>query len=413
VSLFFAGFLLLSCVQKEKIDNRVIDVASAMSTPVELKASDYYKKVRYIPLETNDSSLVGPDVSLQVLRNTILITTSQKQCLLFDKSSGKFLRTIGHVGNDPGGYRDVLCRVDEPGNRLFFPGWKNDIIVYDLNGKYMGKVDMPAIEGSETYPGDFFPLHKDTLIGYYSNMLGNELNRLLYFKENSKFISVIPNMENQIPFEIAGVSVWKGEKAVEKYGPFAADGLMFLEGKDMETASVNLIASSAFWRTGKGSYFKEAFNDTIYQVSGVGLLPSISFNLGEYAWNYQDRFHKNSDNRIYISQLLDRDDILFFRFITGLYNDSSRKLFNGVFNKKNGRTVINSLEKGIKDDLTNFMSFQPTTVSSSGEYAEVVSVDKILAWFDKHPEQISKLPEDVQILKKIDEEDNPVVIIWE
>lgn len=411
--LFGTGLLLLSCTPKEEVDNRLIDIASAMSAPAELKASDYFRKVRYIPLETSDNSLVGPGVNIKVLKNTILVTSSQKQCLLFDKNDGKFIRSIGHVGNDPGGYRDVVCRVDESNDLLLFPGWGNDIISYDMNGNYVGKIAMPAVEGSETFPGAFFSLNGDTLVGYYSNRMGNEVNRILYFDRSGQFLSVIPNRESPIPFEIAAFSMWKGEKAIEEYGPFAAEGVMFLEGQEVETASVDQMVSSVFWHTGKKTYFKEAFNDTIYQVTGTGLQAEILFDPGEYAWTYPNRFQKKPDKRIYISQLLDREDLLLFRFITGLYNDDNRKLYNGVFNKKTGQTVISPLIEGIKDDIMDFMSYQPLTVSSLGEYAGVIPAEEIVLWFDKHTDRLSDLPEELQSLQHIGEEDNPVVVILE
>ena len=37
----------------------VVDVAGALASPVDLKVSDLGSKISYIPLETNDSSLIG------------------------------------------------------------------------------------------------------------------------------------------------------------------------------------------------------------------------------------------------------------------------------------------------------------------------------------------------------------------
>lgn len=52
--------LFLSCSSQEKSkDKRIIPVADAIGTGEILNLSDYAKSVKYIPLETNDSVLIG------------------------------------------------------------------------------------------------------------------------------------------------------------------------------------------------------------------------------------------------------------------------------------------------------------------------------------------------------------------
>ena len=50
--------------------------------------------------------------------------------------------SIGHVGKDPGGYRNVDCLVDELNGRLLFNGWGHDLISYNLDGNYIGKIEL-------------------------------------------------------------------------------------------------------------------------------------------------------------------------------------------------------------------------------------------------------------------------------
>lgn len=49
-----------------------VDVAGAIEKPVALKVSDLGSKISYIPLETNDSSLIGPKYSLRA-KNGVLM----------------------------------------------------------------------------------------------------------------------------------------------------------------------------------------------------------------------------------------------------------------------------------------------------------------------------------------------------
>ena len=97
---------------------------------------------RYVPLETRDDCLVGSSPDIKLLDKYILITSANRQCLLFDKATGKFKCQIGHVGKDPGGYRNVDCLVDELNGRLLFNGWGHDLISYNLDGNYIGKIEL-------------------------------------------------------------------------------------------------------------------------------------------------------------------------------------------------------------------------------------------------------------------------------
>ena len=128
--------------ENEEASKRVIEVGKAISSPAELKASDYFDEIRYVPLETRDDCLVGSSPDIKLLDKYILITTANRQCLLFDKATGKFKCQIGHVGKDPDGYRNVDCLVDELNGRLLFNGWGHDLISYNLDGNYIGKIEL-------------------------------------------------------------------------------------------------------------------------------------------------------------------------------------------------------------------------------------------------------------------------------
>lgn len=106
--VFAAALFLGSCGEKKVTqgDLEVIPVGMALDQQTNLKVSDCFKKVRYVPLETTDSCLVGRNPVVLLLKDWILVK-SDKRCHLFEKETGRFVRTIGHVGNDPEGYSDV------------------------------------------------------------------------------------------------------------------------------------------------------------------------------------------------------------------------------------------------------------------------------------------------------------------
>ena len=66
-----------------------IDIVPAFENQTELKVSHLGKNIRYVPLETNDSSLVGGTYGIK-LQNDMVVVTTSGNCLLFDKHTGNF-----------------------------------------------------------------------------------------------------------------------------------------------------------------------------------------------------------------------------------------------------------------------------------------------------------------------------------
>ena len=115
----FAMLLLASCngaQQTSEVD--LIDIAGGMEKLTELKVSDLGKTIRYIPLETTDSCLIGDFPNIKLLDDKIMVYNG-KQCLLFDKETGKFICSVGHRGDDPEAYSST-CGYLNPKNQLLY-----------------------------------------------------------------------------------------------------------------------------------------------------------------------------------------------------------------------------------------------------------------------------------------------------
>lgn len=408
--LLCAGMFLAACVERgnEEVHKRAIGIGQAVSSPVELRASDYFEEIRYVPLETRDDCLIGSSPDIRLLDKYILVTSANKQCFLFDKATGKFKCQVGHVGNDPGGYRSVDCLVDESNGRLLFNGWGHDLVSYDLDGNYIGKIAIPGTP-ENTYPSNCFVVNRDTIAGFFQNALGKEKNRVVYFREDGKLLALLPNEGRCAPFEINTMSVWKGESAVEEFGPSALRGLVYMEGKDPETASVIYPNHSNFWHVGKDTYFMEFFNDTIFRSEGTSLIPHLWFDCAGLKWGYKDRFSVGESRGLFIPHVLDSERFLFAMAITGLYDKERRKTYNVAFDKRKGETKAALFEEGIKDDITGFLPIRLMAVSASGEYGGMLSMEDIVEWADEHTEQA--LPRELAALEGLDEEQNPVVVL--
>lgn len=415
IALCAVMLLLISCSnERQQAPGNIIDVVSAMQEIGEIKASDYFQNVRCIPLETTDSCLIGKSPSILLFQDRILVNTMQKQCFLFDKQTGKFIRQIGHIGNDPGGYSSVDCWVDEKAGLIYFPGWNKQLVCYDLEGNYTGTVNPPKTSDATI---SYNYLGGDTLIGFCHNMTGEEKNRIAFFRKNGELIDILPNEQtSNTSFgmdQIGEVAVLNGETAASLFTPAASKGVIIISGKEPETGSITFLGGNTnFWHLDNKTYFKETFNDTIFRIEGTRLVADKILNLGEYHWPYEERYSKKYGKKIFITQLLENDRLLMFRFIIGLFGNESSKQYNAAYNKSTGELKISELNKGLTDDLTNFIPFQPLTVSGKGEFAGLILPEEIHEWLDKK-EGNGKIPEPISRLKNIKEDDNPVIIVMD
>ena len=82
ITFFLIGLaltgVLASCGQAPREEGlKRIDVGTAYASQASLKASDYFRKVRYIPLETTEQSLVGNNPEIWIADDHLIVSTEQ------------------------------------------------------------------------------------------------------------------------------------------------------------------------------------------------------------------------------------------------------------------------------------------------------------------------------------------------
>ena len=98
---------------------------------------------------------------------------------------------------------------------------------------------------------------------------------------------------------------------------------------------------------------------------------------------------------------------MIVRFIRELFHKPT--LYNAVITKSTGDVKVGLYADGMKDDLTNYLPLQPMSVSQAGEYVGLLSAADAAEWFEDNENK--EIPQQVKELKRIGEEDNPVVVI--
>ena len=90
--------------------------------------------VRYVVLETGDSSLVGTRTIL--MTDSLLVTVNKKSDVIFFDKSGKYLHSFNHTGMSGEEYGDVVSGycIDEKAREIFiYDGLQSRIQVYGDN----------------------------------------------------------------------------------------------------------------------------------------------------------------------------------------------------------------------------------------------------------------------------------------
>lgn len=410
----FAVFTLASCGGKSQpAEVQIIDVVGGVDRPTELKVSDLGKTIRYIPLETTDSCLVGNNPEVKVLNDKLLVYTS-RQCLLFDRETGKFLCTIGHMGNDPEAYSVSIPYLNPQNQMLYFGRKPNQLVKYDLRGKYIGTITIP----SSTSPGEKgLTMNMPDMNGYlFSDSiitahcvggLGQKCySSLLSFSESGTLIDTVPALLPELGTgrveDIASISVRKG------FGLMG--GIIYVQYND-GSQSFCAPGDAGIWQNGGELRLKELFTDTIYTVKGNGLEKYRVFDTGKYHWPASERTQQeNNADRLLVSYAMENERILYFQLIRGIYTDK-HTLYNGVYNKQSKTTTIALADNAFVDDLTHFMPFVPTFINNKGEYAALVQAFDASTWLEEHPE--SATAPELSVLKGLSEESNPIVVLVE
>ena len=411
---FYAGILLVSILMAcspsaQKGKEGQIDVLPAFENLTELKVSQLGKNVRYVPLETTDSSLIGARYAIQLLDDGILVSYgahTEAHCYLFDRETGKFIREIGHIGEDPKGYSGPKAYVHPVTGHLYFQRNPNKLMKYNQNGEFLGEVVIPNSISTGFYPS----FNKESMLVYEGPSLDSHKRQLYYLDEmkgktGDVALPATTQSEEVKMNGIQTISVWKG--GLGDYGLIGYSGIIEMTLKDGIEGRYP-ANYPAIWPMEDGFRLLEAFSDTIYHVKGQALEPYLAFNLGDRRHPAEELGKKEgNEDKLTITYVIENKDLIYFQCAKNLYGEF--QVYNGLYRKADQTVAMNKAQEAFTDDLTHFLPFTPMTHTSKGEFASALSIEQIQTWIEEHPE--AKLEGALTPLSNLDFDANPVVVI--
>lgn len=385
--------LISSCVTNQKYKTK-INLASAFNQPTkEIVVQDLFNEVKYVPLETNDRSSIGENPNIQIVDNYILVAASNQNLKLFNRNTGKYICEIGHIGKDPQGYMalhggKINFWVDESQKIIYFLGWNNDFVLYDFEGNFKDKISMGDQDHSlSSYS---FVMDADEVWGH--NKIGLDPNAASLFHGNAHTLTKSDISAPKSP--VVSINDIQQVEIVTDYITFGGTSAMFSLTQNRKMNQT--IGSPSIWKSDNTIRYKEAFNDTIYNVTQTGITPYLILDLGKWHWDQAKQFEVDgSEKKIAIDYLLESNQYIYLHFNTGLYSEGRRQTYCGFYNKADGKVSVVKGDSLL--DTENGQHLQLRRVCQDGSFIALLPVNKLSA----------KTLNQLQIKKG----DNPVVAI--
>ena len=152
------------------------DSSSSMTIIVEkvedlIKSSDIIEFIKYVPLETNQESLIGYYQNVVIYNDFVYVLdrVSARAVLIFDLN-GQFIQKIGAVGGGPEEFYLLAgFSVDKSkDNLVLYDNMKRRMMYYTLDGNFIKSVNVPF-----SFFGTFVFLSSGTMISAINKHDGN------------------------------------------------------------------------------------------------------------------------------------------------------------------------------------------------------------------------------------------------
>jgi hypothetical protein len=137
--LIFALLFIGSCTRNKQINN-----VNNVNIPILEKPKDLFNEIVLVPLETNDSSLIGNINKIYIDDTSIYILDSNQKSLFVFSNKGKYLHKLHKVGRGPGEYVHIAdFNVNSNGDIEILDSYK--IITYNNQLEYVNEFNIPTV----------------------------------------------------------------------------------------------------------------------------------------------------------------------------------------------------------------------------------------------------------------------------
>ena len=353
-----------------------IDIYTAIQNKQQaLILSDFAEDIEFVPLETTDECLLDENIMNVVVTRQDIIVYDLNACYRFNRQ-GKFMNRIGTQGNGPGEYVKSLYITVDTLNQWVYMGDYNQkkFIKYDYNGKHLADLKTKGV-GMNNFL-------------YKPNYILMENNFYLYEKKGKRFSMALYSE--------------KDKKIISR---------MSCDYKD-NIPAMSICSPIAFQHK-ENTYLKDFWCDTIYRMTDA-------FHLQTYAYIDKGKFkHRTEDDKtltggkptardflvLSVDNMAESDRYIYIATNKGrvFYDKKEKKTFAGGTLKK---PFVSA-----KDDLYGSPGLMDISINGNEIYSYRFAHELIESEKGKHSINDSRYDTYLKMIEKLDEEDNPVIMI--
>lgn len=381
------GLILFTACQtgtkSESSEIRVIPIAEQISNSQDIFLSDFAKDISYIPLETNTDCLLDRDLSLRSYKDGLVLLNKGKQFMIFDWD-GKFIRSINKNGKGPGEYLSARQHSVnwETGQLNITDVFGKSILEYTIDGQFIQEIIFP-------FPANYImsePTGGYLMGGYKQQELNGQLYSFVHLDEQGKIL----------------------------YRHF--------EGPVFEPSSGIQLRSFQFYTHHDRIMGQYAFGDTIHSFVNGAWKPELYLDLGKYDMpkGWQDDLDNYDANR---KQFVEHVEINPEDDFTMVYFRLKGKRYYGQYKHKSKelRFAANIHEEmhGFVNDFDGGPAVKPSFYEDQNHWYFIFQAIELISWneegfFDgKNIKHTSKYQAFKKMVNKLDENDNPVIMVVE
>ncbi|MDE5688182.1 MAG: DUF4934 domain-containing protein [Paramuribaculum sp.] len=407
LSTALAGMALTACTSagSDTAATGTVNVAQAIENPTELTTSLIGSKIRFVPLETTDSSLIGEGYKLGVTGDRAIISnfSGNANVLVFDLNTGKYLNTVGTLGNGPHDYAQPFYLIDHTTGYLFFPsGYGKGYVVYNTDGNYVTTA-LPQLNYRQAMSLGITDSTLVCFVGKDGGIESRELRMMSYNYDGEPVDSfkVFPGQEQgYFPGSFDGYTKYTTFKV-----PFANSDQPITQianqGKKYIVGDLYLTSC------GTEDHFRETLCDTIYRLTSHGIEPALIFDMGKNSISISERNRRPiTSSDLILTTVTESPDKAVFGVSKGWVGDDDHTVHIGIYDRTTGKTVMGKAGEGIRDDLGGFMPFEPIITNTNGDFIAIITPEEIEEWIAENPD--APRPDWVSTMKP---DDNPILVI--
>ncbi len=409
--LLAAPILLAACKsgQKENKENAPVEKTVKTFHEIDLSGdftesncnnlllSDIVEDVEYVQLETTDDCLIGEKSFYTLTDKDIYILNkkyTKEKLFRFDRTTGKFISTIGQIGQGPKDMLSPSAIYAENDYVYALSNVTNKVYTYHNNGEHVRTTSIDRGQGERI-----------TVIQ----------NKYIIRHQGLDYITGENNYKDGDPNQYIAAAVYdmEGNKLFCKCDTLIDKGQLTLDWDPRR-----------WYYNGQLNFYNEV-DATVYVVNEKVITPRYKFNLGENRWIVRGKLTKEYLKYIKFHSFKETANYLY------IYWNQRQKAYFARFNKETGKLDVNEQNpingplwhiyaSGPKNDIDGCeIYFEPgdNYDAKAGNILFTITPDNIDAAREalKKAENV-KFPEKRQkLLKMMDdrkEDDNPILVIY-